>query len=319
MNWIKANKFLSGFLAVMLVGAGVLTFLLLSAKGKYDETSAEYEKQAAELNRLQSLSPFPDAKNLEAMAGQKGEHQQAIVTLQKNLTGNEIPIEPLAPEQFQDRLRETVSRVAAKATEARVGLPEKGTFLGFERYQTEPPKTEAAPILGRDLKAIELVVNQLIESRVAAITRVERTPITEEGGGKEPARDQRNSRPAAGGGGGGREDRGNAAPLVKKHTFEVGVQSTQSSFVGALNKIVGNKTQFLVPRLITVANAQQAGPPRVDPNAGATTPAVDPAAPTAPGTAAAAPAPARKYIVGEELVDAGLRLEIVDFVEPATK
>ena len=317
MNWIKANKFLSGFLAVMLIGVGVLTFLLLSAKGRYDETAAQYETQAAELNRLQTLVPFPDAKNLEAMAAQKGEHQEAIVTLQKNLTANEFPIEPLAPEQFQDRLRETVSRVTAKANEARVGWPEKGSFLGFERYQTEPPRPEAAPILGRDLKAIELVVNQLIESRVAAVTRVERTPIAEEGGGDKPARNQQNSRPAAG----GREDRTSAAPLIKKHTFEVGVQSTQGSLVNGLNQIVRSKTQFFIPRIVTVANTQQVGPPRVA-DAGDSPPLVDPATPAtpgAPGAPVAASTTVRKYIVGEELIDVGLRIEIVDFVEPVTK
>jgi hypothetical protein len=316
MNWIKANKFLSGFLAVMLVGAGVLTFLLLSAKARYDETSQQYQTQAAELNRLQTLAPFPDAKNLEAMAAQKGEHQEAIIALQKNLVTNEIPIEPLAPEQFQDLLRATVSRVTAKATEGRVTLPEKGFFMGFERYQTEPPRPEAAPILGRDLKAIELAVNTLIESRISAITRLERSPIPEEGGGdKDAAQNQKNNRskPA------GKNDAVAAAPLVDKHRFEVGFQTNQQSLVEGLNKLVQSKAQFFIPRLVAIANTQQAGPPRVAPEA-ASTPVADAAAvPAAPGSPAATPAPVRKYIVGEELVDATLRLEIVDFSEPATK
>jgi hypothetical protein len=75
--------------------------------------------------------------------------------------------------------------------------------------------------------------------------------------------------------------------------------------------------------MVAVTNTMQAGPPRVDPNAETFTPAPDPAAavatPGAPAAPAAAPAPVRKYIVGEELIDATLRIEIIDFVEPATK
>lgn len=317
MNWVKANKFVSGFLGIMLIGVGVLTFLLLSAKGRYDGTTEKYEQQAAELNRLQNLPAFPDAQNLEAMAAQKAEHQQAIVALQKNLVATEIPIEPLAPEQFQDRLRETVSRVTAKAAGAKVALPEKGFFMGFDRYQTEPPRPEAAPLLGRDLKAIEFAVNQIIESRVAAISSLDRVPLAEEGGGREPAADTRTARP----GPGAKNDRPGSAPLVLKHSFSVGIQANQQNFVQILNKLVTSKTQFLIPRLVTVVNTQQAGPSRIDPNAGFTPPPDATAQPPAATgtTPEAAPAPVRKYIVGEERVDATLRLEIVDFVEPASK
>ena len=37
MNWIKQNKFLSGFIAVMVIGVGALGYLLFTAKSRYDE------------------------------------------------------------------------------------------------------------------------------------------------------------------------------------------------------------------------------------------------------------------------------------------
>jgi hypothetical protein len=330
MNWIKANKFLAGFFGVMLVSAGVLGFLLFSAKARHDEVSEQYESQAAELNRLLAAKPYPDAKNLELIAAQKGEHLKAIAQLQQNLTGAEIAVEPLSPQQFQDRLRESVSRVTEQAAAAGMALPEK-FFMGFDRYQTEPPRPEAAPVLGRDLKAIEFAVSQLIKNRATALTRLDRGAIEEEGG--TPA-------PSANAPKGTRGPRDNAPTLLKKHPFALTFVADHIRFVSALNNIVGSKTQFFIPRLVQVKNQQEKGPARVDPTMasvsfGATPPApgapADPtmptslatpptgaAAPAAPGAAPAAPAENLKYIVGEEKIEATLNLEIIDFAEPAT-
>ena len=53
MNWIKQNKFLSGFIAVMVIGVGALGFLLFQAQSRYGEARTEYESKASELNRLE--------------------------------------------------------------------------------------------------------------------------------------------------------------------------------------------------------------------------------------------------------------------------
>ena len=70
MTWIKQNQFLAGFFAVLLVGAGVLGFLLVSAKSKFNDVSAQYEEQSALLNRLQTAKPFPDEENLKKVQAQ---------------------------------------------------------------------------------------------------------------------------------------------------------------------------------------------------------------------------------------------------------
>jgi hypothetical protein len=329
MNWIKANKFLSGFLAVMLIGVGVLTFLLLSARGKYQEVSEQYETQSTELNRLLSLAPYPDAQNLKLVDAQKKEHLDAMSQLQKNLGAAEIPIEPLTPQQFQDQLRESVSRIVSKAG-ARTRLPEK-FYMGFDRYQTEPPRPEAAPILGRDLKAMELVVDHLIENRVIALNRIEREPIPEEAGAAPGEREGSTGGGPAGRG--GRSEKAAVPPLVKKHTFEVAFLSDQMNFLSVLNRIVSSSTQFYIPRLLQVKNEKEQGPARdggvaafaapqnfggdapPPPAAGGSTDAANAA--NAPVAKPGAAEPARKYIVGEENLEVTLRLEIVDFAEPA--
>ena len=112
MNWIKANKFLSVFFAAMLVGGGALGYLLFTARSHYQEVRGRYDDQSTELNRLQSLQPYPAPANVQAMDVQKKQHQEAILGLRKTLTTNQIPLEPMSEVQFQDKLRESVSRDA---------------------------------------------------------------------------------------------------------------------------------------------------------------------------------------------------------------
>ena len=43
MNWIRENKFLAVFFAVLVVGAGVLGYLLFSASGSFSEGPKTFE------------------------------------------------------------------------------------------------------------------------------------------------------------------------------------------------------------------------------------------------------------------------------------
>jgi hypothetical protein len=350
MNWIKENKFLSGFFAVMLVGVGVLGYLLWTASSRYRDASAQYEDQATELNRLKSLAPYPAAPNVEKIEAQRKEHQASVLALQKSLAGMEIPIEQITEVQFQDRLRETVSRVTAKANERQMALPEK-FYMGFAQYETQPPRAEAAPLLGRELKAIEVVMMQLIESNVSRLTKLDRPELTEE---KEP-RTSSSSGSTSGSGKGSAHDEGHENDLVKKESFDIAFVADQLAFNNAVNSIVANKTQFYIPRVIEVKNEKTKSPskteaPGTTADAAAPTPAIDapaaagavpaapgavpaaPRAPAPPGAPAAAPAPAAPpplpgaaatgsqesytLIFGAEKLEVGMRIELIDFTPP---
>lgn len=346
MSWVKENKFLSGFFAVMLIGVGVLGFLLFTASSRYRDARAQYDEQATELNRLKSLAPYPAAPNVEKIEAQRKEHQASVLALQKSLAATEIPVEEISEVQFQDKLRESVSRVTAKATEGRMALPEK-FYMGFALYETQPPRAEAAPLLGRQLKAIELVLMKLIESGVTKLTKLDRPELPEE---KEP----RSGASSGSTSGGGRDERrgdsrdnGGENTLVKRHAFDIGFVADQSAFNSVLNGIVSNKTQFYVPRALEVKNEQTKSPPKTETTAAAAPPAPDapaattpatpaaPAAAPAPGTpaatarppaapaAAAAPAESYTFVFGAEKVEVGMRVEVIDFADvpepPAAK
>jgi hypothetical protein len=314
MNWVRENRFLTGFFAVMLVALGVLGWLLTSAKARYEEASTAYDEKAQELNRLQGLNPFPNAQNLKAMEAQKAEASTAIAGLQTKLATKSFPFEPMTPEQFQDKLRASVTAVVAKAAEARMRLPEK-FYLGFDRYETEPPDEALAVPLGHQLKAIEWVITQLIENRAIELRSLTRDELPNERGAK--TRPETADAPAKGGKG----EKGSKTS-VAKHGFEVVILIEQNPFSNFLNTVVSAQApQLYVPRLVVVRNEKDKGPPKGQPAGVAAFPTsgTPGAPPDAAQAAAAAAAPASSYIVGEEKIEVTLRLEIVDFTESASK
>src|SRR5512138_2469017 len=120
MDWFKKNKFLSGFLIVVLLASGGLGFLAFTAMGNYDTAYAEYQTKASELNELQTKQPFPEQTNVKKMQELAKAHQAAIDALHKDLIKAQLPVKQLSPDRFQDNLREAVRRVAARAAEHNV-------------------------------------------------------------------------------------------------------------------------------------------------------------------------------------------------------
>ena len=312
MNWIKENKFLAGFIAVMVLGCGVLGFLVMTASGKYTEAEDAYTAAEADLKRLQGLAPFPNSENLKKLEAQRKEATEAVNTLHRNLAAAEIPIEALTPEQFQDKLRASVTDVKAKAA-AKPKLPEK-FYMGFDKYETEPPERAAAGPLGRQLKAMQWVVEQFIDVKAAEIRELGREELPEE---KSKGKAEKPAAPAGPGGPAAAKDKGDKQKLVTKHPFWITVLVDQGGLRKVLNSIVSSKEQFLIVRTIEVKNEKDRGPSRIDPSA------AQPAAPVQPADPAAKPAPAApptSIIVGEERVEVTLRLETIDFADvPAAK
>jgi len=285
MNWIKENKFLAGFLAVLLVGAVALTFLLISNQGNFAEVSDNYSKQSAELSRLQNLVPYPDEANLKLMRDQKDDYVANIGKLEKELaTSHQFALEPMPPERFQDLLKKTVDAVVEKSGTG--VLPQK-FYLGFDTYQATPPRGEAAAPLARELKAIDLVVNILLDNKVTAITEIRRPQLAEEGDPRAAAAQKK---------------------LVRKTPFDVTFVAEQMRARKALNEIVGSKKQFFILRSLIVKNEKEKGPPRADAAAPATT-----------GTGTGTETPVIKMVVGNEKIIVTARIEIVDFAPTATK
>jgi hypothetical protein len=350
MSFVQENKFLSGLIAVTVLGAGALGYLTWDAMAKYDAASDELQKTTEEKKRLESLPVYPNQKNLEKLNQDREEHVNRIQDLQKKLSTMAIAEESISPQGFQDRLRAAVTAYTKKAAEAGMKIPDTGAnkfYMGFDVYQTKTPDDIVAPKLLRQLKAIEFVMNLLPEHRVEQLDGITRNPLPEEAGRRATA-----TPPPKG----GAPKKGEpATPLVNRNSFEFSFHCEPGPLQNILNSIATAKNQFYIIRNIRVENTRQTPPTREEilqklnpageagtPTAppagapGATAPAV-PAAPTAPappaapapGTPAApadaaapaAPAPAENsgvitFIVGEERVAVSLLVEIADFTPP---
>lgn len=296
MSWVKENKFLAGFLGATVAGAGVLGYLLFQAKGQYDEQYAAYQQEASELNRLEGLQPYPNAENLKKLEAQRDEYLSHANQLVAAASALEFELTKVTATEFQDKLRSAVDETNQRAAAKNIKVPERFS-LGFERYLTDLPRPEAAAPLARQLAAVKLVADAIIDSQVSEIRSLTRQELPEERGA------------AAG------EDAGKNAPgksaktLVEKHPIQLDLVGKQPQIRNALNKIVTSDKQFYIPRLITVNNEKQDGPTRVPEGFAAPTPGPD-GTTTSPhlGTAP-------KYIVGEENIEFTLLLEIADFAE----
>jgi hypothetical protein len=309
MDWIKQNKFLAGFLLIILVAGGGLGFLAFSAKGRYDEVRETYTTKSTELNRLQTSQPYPEQDNVKKMQEVEKAHKAEIDALHKELIKAQVPLKPLTPEKFQDNLREAVRRVAAKATSRNVNLgdtnkPESGSFyMGFANYQGVPPKVEAAAPLGRMLAAMEIAVNTLIDSGITNLKEIKRDPLPEEGVATSTTSGA-SSKPG----------------LVERHSFEVHFETQEPQFQTFLNQLISSKDQFFIPSSIVIANSADKGPSKSETANIGSEPSVPAAAPPTPRTATPpAPAPAKaqqKLIVGDEKLDVTARIEVVNFAEP---
>ena len=85
MAWIRNNKFLAGFFAVVILGAGGLGYLLYTSLDHYNEVSQQYDSQVKELQRLEAKDPFPNQENLTKYEAVRDNYRQAVDDLQNKL------------------------------------------------------------------------------------------------------------------------------------------------------------------------------------------------------------------------------------------
>jgi hypothetical protein len=278
MNWIRENKSLAVFLGVVIAVALAIGVLLYFAIGHFSEVNETYTAQAAELQRLRALVPFPNEENLEKFRAQGKVLSDAITSLETNLTATQFPLDPATPQEFQDKLRASINALTASAAANGVALPTDKPFaLGFDRYQSELPGKDAAAPLARQLAAIELVFNTLISAKIDSITAVDRPELPEE----------KNQKPSK--------------SLVAMHPFSVSFVCGQRRFRSVMNSIVTDKKQFYVIRAVHVKNQGDKAPSKVVPGA-----ADAPATPDAK-------AKALTYLFGAEKLVVDMNIDIVNF------
>ena len=285
MNWYRENRWLGNFLIAFAVTALLALYFLFRARSGFTEASAQFNQAASERTRLEHLNPFPNEGNFRKTRAALDDYSATLTKLKADLRAQVLPVEPIAPNEFQSRLRRAIVNTTEKARANRVKLPEN-FHLGFDEFRTTLPTTAAAPLLGRELAQVELLFGILIDARVDAIAAVKRTTSpTEATAAPTP---KKPSAPA------------NAAPAVVERTIvDLTFTASPSAMRKVSNQIASAERQFFIVRTLYVRNQQLKGPAREQTAAtSATTPS---------------PTSAIKFIVGNEHVEITARIEMVRF------
>lgn len=287
MKVLRDNPFLTGVILLTVIGCGALGFLASGAMTRNQEARDAYSQAVQKLQQLQNRVPFPNEANVHKAEALREAFKQRLTSLEAALAKYQTPINPaITPQEFQDTLRATVNRVASKAEEAGVKLPEN-FYLGFDQYRDNLPLEKAAPQLAWQLEILSGLVENLIGPSaenpvVRSIDALARAPLPIENSGEAKA---------AGG--------------LRKLPFQISFTAEQGKFRMAFNDFL-KTPQFLIVRSLSVRNSNLQGPPVTHTGsqvpAGQDTPPASSASPTA-----------LNVILGREVVSVDMHFEIVDF------
>ena len=180
MDWFKENKFISGLLAVVIVGIAILGFLLINQRSKFAKTQSEYETAAKKVAQLRGKKLFPSEENLELQKKEAESFSEAVDRLHAKLLAYQRPLDTtMSDSAFQDLLTQKV--LDAKSRAGREGIEVAGEFaFGLDRYSSELPKLDAVPELNFSLEAGDYVIGKLFDAGAEALLSMDREPLAVE-------------------------------------------------------------------------------------------------------------------------------------------
>jgi hypothetical protein len=301
MNWFLQNRFLGSFLSGLGIAILLSLWFLLHEKGRADEAQNQLESTVTELNRLRASSPLPNDENLKKTRAQTEKYRTSLLALENGLKNRMFPRLPLQPNEFQAQLRLAVTAVQDRAGANKVQLPASFN-LGFDEYATSLPTGEAAPRLGRQLRAIAWLANTIIDGRADSLSSLTRTQLAEEKAAPASTRSPKAGAAVA-------APKGTGEKIVESTSVNLKFSGSPAAVRRIVNQIASVKDQFYILRTLIVKNQADKGPKRGAPDAG---PTPTRNAEGAKGKEAIA------FIVGTEHLDVAAKVEIVKFAVPET-
>ena len=301
MKWFQQNPALGNFLIVsgvcILLGAALLYWRW----SVWSDAKQTFDQATSERNRLQGLDPFPNDANYRKLQGYLERYNAALDKFKDELKADVAPAPPLAPNEFQSRLRQATLSAADRSRTNNVKLPDKFQ-LGFDEFAQTMPDTAVAALLGQELSQVQMLINILLDAKVDSIASFRRRPLPEERGASTtptPSPGQRVATAAKPG--------GTPTPkLIERNVVEISFKAAPGAARKVVNEITSSAGQFFIIRTLYVHNEKDKGPPRE--RTGAPTPTPSPQA--SPGQQGAS---ALNFIVGNEHVEVSATIEMLRF------
>ncbi|MGB9475789.1 MAG: Amuc_1100 family pilus-like protein [Candidatus Udaeobacter sp.] len=143
MNWLRQNRALGTLLIVFGICALFAGIVLYWRWATWREARQTYDQAAAERSRLEHLDPFPNETNYRKLQGYLDRYGTALERFKEQVKKEVVPAPPLAPNDFQSRLRQATVATLNRAQTNNVRLPDKFQ-LGFGEFATVLPDTPVA-------------------------------------------------------------------------------------------------------------------------------------------------------------------------------
>ena len=300
MNWFRQNRALGTLLIVFgscAVFAGILLYWRWAG---WSDARQAFDQAATERSRLEHLDPFPNDTNYRKLQGYLDRYNAALDKFKDELKKDVVPAAPLAPNEFQSRLRQAAVATLNRAQTNNVKLPDKFE-LGFDEFTTSLPDTTVAPLLGQELSQDQMLINILLDAKVDSVTSFHRAPLPQE----HPASSIPTPSPAAKRTAAATKTSTPTPTLVQRNVVDLTFKASPAAARKVLNEIANSTGQLFIIRTLYVHNEKDKGPPR---QRTSTPTEIQQAAPTQPG--AAAPL---NFIVGNEHIEVSATIEMVRF------
>jgi len=291
--WFQQNRALGTLLIVFGICALFAGVLLYWRWATWRDVRQTFDQAAAERSRFEHLDPFPNDVNYRKLQGYLDRYNTALDKFKDELKKEIVPAPPLAPNEFQSRLRLATVATVNRAQTNNVKLPDKFE-LGFDEFATGLPDTAVAPLLGQELSQVQMLINILLDAKVDSVISFHRTPLSEE----HAASSTPTPSPAA-----GRTAAKTAPPptSLKRNIVDLTFKATPAAARKVLNEIVNSSGQFFIIRTLYVHNEKDKGPLRQR---------TGEAAPAQPAAQPGAAAPLN-FIVGNEHIEVSATIEML--------
>jgi hypothetical protein len=298
-QWFQQNRALGTLLIVFGICALFAGVLLYWRWATWRDARQSFDQAAAERSRLEQLDPFPNDANYRRLQGYLDRYSTALDKFKDELKKGVVPAPPLAPNEFQSRLRQATVAAVSRAQTNNVKLPDKFE-LGFDQFATGLPDTAVAPLLGQELSEVQMLINILLDAKVDSVTSLHRAPLPEE----RKSSSSPTPSPAA-----RRTAAATSTPpptSLQRNIVDLTFKATPAAARKVLNEIVNSSGQFFIIRTLYVHNEKDKGPPRQR---------TEPTPPQPPQTSSPQPSAAAplNFIVGNEHIEVSATIEMLRF------
>ncbi|MEN9021118.1 MAG: hypothetical protein GWQ05_19330 [Verrucomicrobiaceae bacterium] len=269
MNWIKQNTFLSGLIALLVIGLGGLGFFFTKARGEFadaqDRLAAAYKSK----RDLQEQKPFPSSENAAVVRDLVSDYRTKAEAVANKMYVGQVPMPTgVRVAQFQEDLALKVDAVVEASSASGVTLPE-GFYLGLDKYRAQVPLEGAVDQLQFQLNATVWLSNLLLANDVKRFSvKREQMPFeTREQAPAPRARGQSNSR-------GNAKPKPKAEPVSVTYPMEIAIELPEKNFQSVLNALSNTSSAlgeaadegefYFVTRWMRLENQSLIGPERSD-------------------------------------------------------